>query len=64
MLLPLLAMGTLLGGGTDDACDIDDIVLAVSAAMEGDLIDDTVGEVMDCDAIDGVLIGCTGCIGI
>ena len=46
MLLPRLAMGTLFGG-TDDPYDIDDIVLAVSAAMEGDLIEDAVGEVID-----------------
>lgn len=46
MLLPLLAMGTLLGG-MDEPYDIDDMVLAVSAAMEGDLMEDTVGEVID-----------------
>ena len=46
MLLPLLAMGTLFGG-MDELCDMDEMVLAVSAAMEGDLMEDTVGEVID-----------------
>lgn len=40
-------MGTLLGGGMEEACDIEDIVLAVSAAMEGERIEETVGEVTD-----------------
>lgn len=31
----------------EEACDIEDIVLAVSAAMEGERIEETVGEVTD-----------------
>jgi len=63
MLLFLLAMGILFGGA-DDAWDIDDIVLAVSAATDGDLIEETVGEVIDCAATDGDLSDRIGCIGI
>jgi hypothetical protein len=65
ILLLLLAMATLFGGGAgaDDACDTDDIVLAVSAAIDGDLIDETVGDVMDCVVIDGDFNGRIGCIG-
>lgn len=39
-----------------------DIVLAVSA-IDKDLIDDTVGDVMECVAEDSGLSGCVGCIG-
>lgn len=46
ILLFRLAIRILFGGTADEECDIDDIVLAVSAAIEGDLIDDT-GDVID-----------------
>lgn len=61
MLLFLLAMGTFFDGA-EDAWDIDEIVLAVSAAIDGDLIDDT-GDNIGCVVTDGDLIGCIGCIG-
>jgi hypothetical protein len=61
MLLLLLEIGIFFGGA-DDVCDIDDIVLAVSAAMDGDRNDDT-GDVIDCDTIVGDFKGCIGCIG-
>jgi len=63
MLLLLLAMATLFGGGADDACDIEEIVLALSVAIDGDLIEDTVGDVIDCVATDGDFKGRMGCIG-
>jgi hypothetical protein len=62
MLLLLLAMATFFGGA-DDAWDIDDIVLAVSAAIDGDLIEDAVGDVMDCVVTDGDFNGRIGCMG-
>lgn len=46
ILLVRLAMGILLGGA-DDAYEMDEIVLAVSAAIEGDRIDETEGDVTD-----------------
>jgi hypothetical protein len=61
MLLLLLEMGIFFGGA-DDAWDIDDMVLAVSAAMDGDRIDDT-GDVIDCVAFEGDFKGCIGYIG-
>lgn len=63
MLLFLLAMGILFGGA-EDAWDTDDMVLAVSAATDGDLIEEMVGEVMDCVVTYGDLSDRTGCIGI
>jgi hypothetical protein len=39
------------------------MVLAVSAAMDGDRNDDT-GDAIDCVAIVGDLMACPGCIGI
>jgi hypothetical protein len=63
ILLLRREIGIFLGGGADDACDIDDMVLAVSAAIDGDRIDDT-GDASDCVAIDGDFHGCcVGCIG-
>lgn len=41
ILLFRLAIRILLGGAADDVCDIEEIVLAVSAVIEGDLNDDT-----------------------
>ena len=58
MLLFLRAMGTFLGGCVE-ACDIEEMVLAVSAMRDGDRKDDT-GEAIDCVAIDGDLSCCTG----
>jgi hypothetical protein len=46
ILLLLLAMATLFGGA-DEAWDIDEIVLAVSAAIDGLLIDERDGDVTD-----------------
>jgi hypothetical protein len=54
ILLLLLAMAILFGGA-DEALEMDDIVLAVSAAIDGDLIDDTDGEITDCVVTDGDL---------
>lgn len=45
MLLLLLDIGILLGGA-DEAYDIDDIVLAVSAINDGDLMEET-GDAID-----------------
>jgi hypothetical protein len=59
MLLLRREIGIFLGFA-DDACDIDDKVLAVSAAIDGDRIDDT-GDASDCVAIDGDFHGC--CVG-
>jgi len=61
MLLLLREMGTFFGGA-DDAWETVDMVLAVSAAIDGDRIDDT-GDVTDCGAMVGDLNGCEGCIG-
>jgi hypothetical protein len=61
ILLLLLAIGIFFCGCVD-AWDIDDIVLAVSAAIDGDRNDDT-GEAIDCVAMDGDLRGRIGCIG-
>lgn len=63
MLLLLLAMAILFGGA-DDAWDIDDMVLAESAVMDDDLMEEAVGDVMDCVVVDGVLTGRIGCMGI
>jgi hypothetical protein len=62
ILLLLLAIATLFGGA-DDAWDSDDIVLAVSVAIDGLLIDDMLGDVTDCVCIEGDLRGRMGCIG-
>jgi hypothetical protein len=62
MLLLLLEIGILFGGA-DEACDIDDIVLAVSAVNDGDLMDET-GDTIDRVVMDGDFNGCIGCIGI
>lgn len=61
MLLFLRAMGTFLGDCVE-ACDMEEMVLAVSAMRDGDRKDDT-GEAIDCVANDGDLSGCTGCMG-
>lgn len=53
IVLLLLAIGTFFGGGVD-ACDSDDMVLAVSATMDGDLNDET-GDAIESVAIDGDL---------
>jgi hypothetical protein len=58
MLLLLLEMGIFFGGA-EDAWDIDDIVLAVSAAMDGDRNDD-IGDVIDCVAMEDDSKGCIG----
>lgn len=38
------------------------MVLAVSAASDDDLIEDT-GEIIDCVVTEGDFMGCIGCIG-
>ena len=48
--------------GADEAWDIDEMVLAVSAVIEGDLIDDT-GDAIECDVTDGDFTGRIGWIG-
>jgi hypothetical protein len=62
ILLLLLAMATFFGGA-DDAWDIDDIVLAVSAAIDGDFIGNMLGDVTYCVCIDGDFCSRMGCIG-
>lgn len=59
MLLLLLEMATLFGGA-DEAYDLDDIVLAVSAAIDNDLMEDVVGDMTDCDAVEGDWSGPVG----
>ena len=59
MLLLLLEMATLFGGA-DEAHDLDDIVLAVSAAIDGDLMEDVVGDMTDCGAVEGDWSGPAG----
>jgi hypothetical protein len=62
ILLLRRAMGIFLGGCVE-ACDIVDIVLAASVAMDGDRSDDT-GDAIECEvAMEGDLSGCTGWIG-
>jgi hypothetical protein len=58
MLLLLLEIGIFFGGA-EDAWDIEDIVLAVSATMDGDRNDD-IGDVIDCVAMEGDFKGCIG----
>lgn len=58
ILLALLAIGTFLGGA-DEACEIEEMVLAVSAAIEGLRMDDT-GETIDCVVTEGDLAGRRG----
>lgn len=62
ILLVRLAMGILFGGA-EDAWEMDEIVLAVSAAIDGDLIDDIDGDVTDCVGIEGDFIGLIACSG-
>lgn len=54
MLLLLLAMGILFGGA-EEAWDMEDMVLAVSAVIEGERMDDP-GDVIDWVVIDGDFI--------
>ena len=62
MLLLLLAMGTLfVFVRMEDACDMEDMVLAVSA-IDSDLIDDT-GETSECGGMVGGLIWGAECTG-
>jgi len=55
----LLAMGILFGG-TEDAWDVADMVLAVSVAVEGDVTRDGEGDVMERDVTGGDLRGRMG----
>jgi hypothetical protein len=61
ILLLLLEIGIFLGLA-DDACEIVDMVLAVSASIDGDGIDDS-GEAIDSVTMDGDFNGRIGCIG-
>jgi hypothetical protein len=61
ILLLLREMGIFLGGA-DEVRDIVEMVLTVSAAMEGDRNGDT-GHVIDCAATAGDFKGLMGCIG-
>lgn len=61
MLLFLREIGIFLGGA-DEVCDIVEMVLAVSAAMDGDRKGD-IGDVIDCASTDGDFKDLMGCMG-
>ena len=61
ILLLLREMAIFLGGA-DEVWDIVEMVLAVSAAIDGDRRGD-MGDVIDCVEIDGDFKGLIGCIG-